>query len=113
MIKKEYPIRTPEGVQGGNGVCIMRDLAVGDEMYHHARLFASVTLHPGCSIGWHVHEKETEFYYILKGTATVSDNGEEKTMLPGDVMKTGDGAGHSIENRTTEDLDFVALIVQA
>ena len=89
------------------------DLATKAEMYDHARLFSIVTLKPGCSIGYHIHEQETEYYYILSGEAVVSDNGTEVTMLPGDLMSTGNGDGHSIENRSDKDMAFLALIVLA
>lgn len=98
-------------VQNGNGIIHMKDLATKEEMYGHARLFATLTIDPGCSIGYHCHEHETEFFYVAKGEAVFNDNGEERVIHPGDVCSTGGGAGHSVENRTGEPVELVALIV--
>lgn len=114
VIKAEnLPRREASEVQKGNGTVQFADLATKAEMYDNARLFSIVTLKPGCSIGYHIHEQETEYYYILSGEAVVNDNGTEVTMLPGDLMSTGNGAGHSIENRSDKDMAFLALIVLA
>ena len=98
-------------VAGGSGLIEIKDLAAKDELYGHARLFAQVTVHPGCSIGYHGHEHETEFYYILKGEAVFSDNGEETILHPGDISATGFGQGHGLENRTDSDVELIALII--
>lgn len=111
MVKRELPYREKESVQKGRGTVGFSDLAAVEETYGHVRLFSTCTLRPGCSIGYHTHENETEFYYILQGEAVVNDNGTELVMKPGQVMSTGDGAGHSIENLGKEDLVFLAMIV--
>lgn len=96
---------------GGNGDLDIKVLATADEMYKGARLFNHVTLNPGCSLGYHPHEHETEFYYILKGEAVFNDNGTEVVLGPGDLGATGYGEYHSLENRTNEIVEFIALIV--
>ena len=96
---------------GGNGDLDIKVLATADEMYKGARLFNHVTLNPGCSLGYHPHEHETEFYYILKGEAVFNDNGTEVLFHAGDVGVTGNGDGHGIENRSNEPVEMIALIV--
>ena len=54
-------------VQNGKGLIHMKDLTDKEGLYNHGRLFAHVTVDPGCSIGDHPHDHETEFYYIIKG----------------------------------------------
>ena len=77
----------------------------------NARMFAEVTLNPGCSIGYHRHDSETEYYFILSGTGTVNDDGKEVQVKQGDSMITGNGASHSIKNTGTVPLVFHAVIV--
>lgn len=96
---------------GGNGNVQMKVLATADEMYKGARLFNHVTLQPGCSLGFHHHEHETEFYYIIKGEGVFNDNGTEVVLKAGDLGATGYGEGHSIENRSDEPMEMIALIV--
>ena len=75
------------------------------------RLFAKIILEPGCSIGHHVHEKETEYYVITRGEATVNDDGAEVPCTVGDVIVTPDGFGHSIENTGSETMEMIAVII--
>ena len=98
-------------VQNGKGLCHIKHLTDKEGLYGHGRMFAHVTVDPGCSIGYHPHEHETEFYYILKGEALFSDNGKEVILHAGDVAATGYGEGHSLENQSQESMELIALIV--
>ena len=100
-----------ECLRGGNGLIHIRDLATKDEMYQHCRMFSLLTVDPGCSIGTHCHEHETEFFYIVRGEAVFHDNDQERIVHPGDVCATGYGQSHSVENRSGEPVEMVALIV--
>ena len=98
-------------VAEGKGIVRIKDLATREQMYGHARMFSHITVAPGCSIGNHAHRGETEFYYILKGEAVFSDNGQETVLHEGDISATGGGQSHSLENRADEDVELIALIV--
>ena len=116
MIRKadEFRIEYKEHMRDGDGTVQLTHFITGpEELEDKGRLFAKITLNPGCSIGYHVHEKDAELFYILKGTATYSDNGTIVTLHPGDVAICETGHGHSIANQGTEDLEFIALIVYA
>jgi mannose-6-phosphate isomerase-like protein (cupin superfamily) len=104
--------RREANVQNGKGLTKSIDLATKAQMYDHARLFSHIYLEPGCSIGYHTHSHETEFYYILKGEAVFDDNHEQEVLLhAGDVAATGYGQGHSLENKSQETVELIALIV--
>jgi len=77
----------------------------------NARMLAEVTLNPGCSIGYHQHDAETEYYFILSGAGIVNDNGKEVEVKQGDSVITGNGAFHSIKNTGSVPLVFHAIIV--
>ena len=64
-------------VRNGKGLIHMKDLTDQKGLYDHGRLFAHVTIDPGCSIG-----------------------------------ATGYGEVHGLENRGTEPVELIALIVQ-
>ena len=68
-------------VRNGKGLIHMKDLTDQKGLYDHGRLFAHVTIDPGCSIGDHPHDHETEFYYIIKGEGVFNDNGTERHRL--------------------------------
>ena len=113
MIKRFMELKETinENMRGGDGSIIITHLADKDEMYDKSRLFARITIKPGCSIGYHVHENETEFYHIVSGTALYDDNGKQVELRSGDVTVTPAGHGHSIVNNGDADLIVIALIM--
>ena len=109
-LSENCPVREAN-VRGGNGLIRMKDLTDNAGLYNHGRLFAHVTVNPGCSIGYHDHQHETEFYYIIKGEAVFNDDGKEVVVHAGDICATGYGASHGLENRTDSPVELIALIV--
>ena len=95
----------------GKGLIHVKDLTDQKGLYGHGRLFTHTVVDPGCSIGYHTHDHETEFYYIVKGEAVFNDNGKEVILRAGDIGATGYGEGHGLENRTNEPVEMIALIV--
>ena len=96
----------------GNGEILVRNLLNGeDEMYKTGRVFAHTTVYPGSAIGYHVHQDESETYYILSGTGRYNDNGQEVIVSAGDVTFTGSGEGHGIEAIGNEPVEMIALIL--
>ncbi len=110
MIRKE--VCTPvENLMGGKGTVKLYHIQTKEELGKAGRLYARVVLDPGCSIGWHRHTGETEPYYILKGEGTFIDNdGSRTTVTPGDICTTEDGQCHSMENNSSEPLEFIGLV---
>ncbi len=108
---------TPEdrtNVQNGQGTVHFDHILTMDEMKGMNKLYAKVTLKPGCSIGYHTHMGNGEDYFILQGKAIVNDNNErEVQLLPGEHLYCPDGKGHSISNQEDEDLVLMALIVNS
>ena len=81
------------------------------ENQQNIRMLSELTLQPGCSIGSHVHDSETEYYIILSGSGMVNDNGTDLPVKTGDLIVTGNGASHSISNTGSVPLVFHAIIV--
>ena len=113
MIKRAAEIEAvvKPAMLGGPGEVIFHHLADKEQLLSHARLFSILTLEQGCGIGYHTHENEREFFYVLQGTPTVNDNGVEQILHPGDSAMTEIGGGHSIENRHEETAKVLALIM--
>jgi len=65
MIKRssDYLGDLKENMRGGEGVIKIEHLLTQSEMYDNGRLFAKITVEPGDSIGFHVHEGKMETYY--------------------------------------------------
>ena len=116
MIRRanECSVEYKEHMREGNGTIELTSLIGSSaELYEKGRLFSVITIKPGCSIGYHVHEGESELFYFLRGTGTYSDNGTEVTVKAGDVAICPAGEGHGIANNSDEVLEMVALIVYA
>lgn len=110
--KEDQPVAVKEKVQQGQGQVHFRYFLEEKDACGAGRLFAVITLREGESIGPHPHEGEYELYYILSGEASVLDNGEPYTLLPGDMMQCKNGDSHAVENRRKEDLVFIAIILK-
>lgn len=111
IIKKEtHPIERREHMRGGDGTAVLTALA--GELPKNLRLFSMIRLEPGASIGYHVHENETELFHFISGSGIVDDNGVAARVSAGDTMSTPSGFGHSVKNDGEEDLVFLAAIVR-
>lgn len=114
MVRKanEREINRYDNKFGGDGFITVRSLINNDkEMNNKGRVFAHTTLNPGCSIGYHVHNGDTEIYYIYSGKAEYNDNGTIVTVEAGDVTFTPSGEGHGIKNIGDVPLEIIALII--
>jgi quercetin dioxygenase-like cupin family protein len=110
VCRKDMKVEDKEKLRNGEGKTRFTYLC-NAEKETNVRMMAELTLEPGCSIGYHEHTGETEYYVILSGSGTVNDNGTERTVNPGDAVITGRGDSHSIKNTGGEPLVFHALII--
>lgn len=104
-------IRRVENMCGGNGHVIIKDILGEKELNGKCRMYAQVTLEPGCTLGYHEHHGESETYYILSGEGEYNDNGRFCHVKAGDRTFTPDGKGHGLANTGSTDLVFMALII--
>jgi len=110
--KNEYTVDIRKAMRGGDGKVKIEHLwDETNELKAKTRLMAKITLEPGCGIGFHSHDNEEEIFYIIKGTAEASDNGEAVILNAGDTILTGNGAGHSIKCVGDKPVEMTAVIV--
>ena len=102
-----------EKMRGGDGIVEITKFATPDELNNKGRLFANITLNPGCGIGFHMHENESELFYVMKGEALYNDNGTLVPVSAGDVMICPAGTGHAIANNSEEVTEVCAVILYA
>jgi len=102
-----------ENMRGGAGTVKITNYVGKDEMHGKARLFAEILLEPGCGIGIHTHDGESEIFYIQSGKALYNDNGTEREVSAGDVTVCAPGESHSIHNPYDVPAKLTALIVLA
>ncbi|OLU36382.1 cupin domain-containing protein [Ileibacterium valens] len=110
MVEKET-CTVKENLGGGKGRVLVYNIVSSEKLGKVGRMYARVVLEPGCSVGWHQHNGETEPYYIIKGHADFIDNDKSITKVgPGDICTIEDGQYHSIENNYDENMEMIALI---
>ena len=99
-------------MRGGDGSVRLDAFMDDSKLPVHYRLFSELIIEPGSSIGRHVHEGESEIFYILEGNGILDDNGVEREVKQGDVCVCYDGEAHAIANRSEKTLRFLACIVK-
>lgn len=113
MLKRKDSFRQDlrREMRGGNGEILIQHIWEPEtELRSGTRMFARLTIAPGCSIGEHMHNDEEEVFYILSGTAGYSDNGKDVILNAGDSVLNGGGESHSIRNIGTGPLEIIAFI---
>lgn len=100
---------------GGNGDVIINHYIDEKMINDSIVMYAEVVLKPGCSLGYHQHNGNSETIVVLSGIAEYNDNGTTMTLKAGDTVHCPDGEWHSIGNsaEATEDLHLQALIAKS
>jgi quercetin dioxygenase-like cupin family protein len=113
MIKKSTSMKpaTTQNSHDGKGEVTRIKLLEEADFLGKGRLFNSMELEPGSSIGLHEHKGEQEIYYIMKGKAMYNDNGTVRPVEAGDVTICPSGESHGIEAIGDETLKVIALIL--
>ena len=98
----------------GVGEITVRSILKGDpEMEHKGRVFGHTTVYPGSEIGFHIHNGDSETYYILSGRGRYNDNGTIVEVGAGDVTYCAPGEGHGLACIGEEPVEMIALILYA
>ena len=113
MVKKNCPVLEVEKLRGGNGILHATVLATPEECHGHVMQFRRIVLDPGCSIGYHTHTDDVEYYCILKGNGIFTGtDGEPVRVVEGDVCLIQKGGSHGLENDGDEPLEMLALVIE-
>ena len=102
---------TKSNVRGGSGSPGFCYLFTEAQLGGRAEMMAEITLQPGESVGVHPHTENAEVYYLLEGSAMVSEDGTEHELQPGDAEFCADGHTHSIRNHTDAPIRFFAVVL--
>ena len=116
MVRKssEKIVERHDNKFGAEGYITVRSLINNDaELNNKGRVFAHTTVLPGHGIGYHVHNGDSEIYYIYSGKAEYNDNGTIVMVEAGDVTFTPSGCGHGLTCVGDEPLELIALIPYA
>ena len=100
----KIPEVTIEGFKGVHG--LLNSYNFSDEKM---KIMYSI-LKPGASTGLHVHTGSCEVIYVLSGEAVFTYDGKEEIIRVGQCHYCPEGHSHFMENRTTHDLVYFAVV---
>ncbi|HXK71575.1 MAG TPA: cupin domain-containing protein [Clostridia bacterium] len=110
--KEEQKVSYKENMRGGQGTIMFNELLPEKMLNNKGRLFSTITIEKGCSIGFHVHEKEAEIFYVIEGSLTYNQNNEKKYIISkGDCIYNKEGTGHGVINESDEKAVLLACIL--
>ena len=101
-----------EHARGGEGFVTITHLAASEETFGHCRMLVTAVIEPGSEMGYHVHENEMEFFYMLEGAMEVFDGKATFVAYPGDTVVTGQGEGHSLRAYGDQPAKYLAVVVR-
>lgn len=113
MIKdlKNIKAVTYENLHGGRGKVHISHWIDPMDDFKGLDVFAEVILEVGASIGYHIHEQDSEAYFILNGQAIFIDHGKvERTVNQGDLCIITKNQGHGIINMGEDELKILAIV---
>lgn len=112
MIKNKQEINVKNELNDKGEIKLyLHDLADFEKVNPKLRMFSYAVLKVGEEVEFHIHNGESESYYILSGKGLYNDNGVVTEIGRGSVTFTASGNGHGIKNIGKENLEFIALII--
>ena len=108
--ESDFTVSVRSNLKAGRGDVTVTEYVPKENMTN-CRLICEQVIPVGGSIGKHIHKNETEFYLIREGSGLVIEKEGEYSVKPGDVVVTGHGEMHSIENTGQTNLIMTAIIV--
>lgn len=93
---KDIVPRLAENCHDGEGVLLCRNLLAGFES-ENFRFMHCDDLPAGVSIGYHLHDKNEEVYYLHSGKGILTYDDKEYEMLAGDVSLCKIGHSHAFK----------------
>lgn len=114
LLKKDsIPQEEELDPMGGVGHLLLEHMAEALSLPTAVCGFSRATLAPGAEVGYHVHDTDSEVYYILSGIGEYCDGAATYRVEAGDVSYTPRGEGHGIRNVGDGELEFIALSLLA
>ena len=108
-----YKREMPEGLErepaGGKGQMTFLTLFRPEDLEGKTGMFAAVTLEPGNTVGEHVHDTDSEVFYVMEGEAVMIEDGRRYPVSAGDIEYCPKGHSHGIENLSDRPMTFLAL----
>lgn len=104
---KDVEVTVVEGLRGGEGKVYLKKV---NPTLSNMKMYATITIPKGSSIGIHTHEIDEEVIYCLKNKGVIIVDGKESEFNEGMISICKRGRNHSIKNIYDEDLVLLAVV---
>ena len=94
---------------GGIGQMTFRTLLKPEVLGGRTGMFAVITLEPGNTVGEHLHDTDSEVFFILEGEAVMLEDGQRYPVSAGDIEYCPQGHSHGLEPAGDKPVVFLAL----
>lgn len=98
------PEQAMPNFKGGEGIAWVRMFNDG------LNRILMLRIQPGCSVGMHTHEENSEIMYILSGAARITMDGKVEIVPAGQTHYCPKGHTHMTEPFGKEDLVLFAVV---
>lgn len=68
-----------------------------------------IVVKPAKRLSYQTHARREEHWYVVSGTATVTLDGEDRRVGPGEAVDIATGMAHRVANESAEDLVFIEV----
>ena len=68
-----------------------------------------IVVHPGKRLSYQTHARRAEHWYVVSGTATVTLDGQERAVGPGEAVDIAQGTAHRCANEGSDDVVFIEV----
>jgi mannose-6-phosphate isomerase len=68
-----------------------------------------LVVRPGKRLSYQTHARRAEHWFVVSGTATVTLDGTDVRVEPGQAVDIGLGTAHRVSNEGDEDLVFIEV----
>lgn len=68
-----------------------------------------IVVHPGKRLSYQTHARRAEHWYVVSGVATVTVDGTDRLVGPGESVDIGLGSAHRCSNHGNEDVVFIEV----
>ena len=79
---------------------------LADEEDHKVK---RIVVHPGKRLSYQTHARRAEHWYVVRGTATVTLDGTDHRVGPGEGVDIARGMAHRCANQGDEDVVFIEV----
>lgn len=70
-----------------------------------------IVVRPGKRLSYQTHARRAEHWFVVSGTATVTLDGTDVEVEPGQAVDIGLGTAHRVANQADDDLVFIEVQV--